>query len=161
MLQSIAEKVENTGFSLYLAESAWAFPTIETIHVIFLVLVVGSIFVVDLRLIGASSRQRSVRALSQEVLPLTWIGFAVAAITGLAMFASRATSYIENTAFLIKLGLLALAALNMLAFHFLTYRHVEAWDVDVAPPPLARIAGLLSISLWTGIIFAGRWIGFL
>lgn len=160
-IQSLAETLEATSFSVYLAESAWAFPTVETIHVIFLVLVVGSIYLVDLRLVGLAPRTRSVRALTHDLLPLTWIGFALAALTGAMMFVSRATSYIENTAFLIKVVLLVLAAANMLFFHFGAYRTVAAWDVDVMPPPLARLAGALSLLLWTAVIVAGRWIGFL
>lgn len=161
MIHSLAEQLEGTSFAQYLAESAWAFPTVESIHVLFLVLVVGSIFVVDFRLVGISPSHRSVRDLSREVLPITWAGFAIAALSGLAMFASKATTYLENKAFLIKLVLLAFAGINMLIFHFLTYRSVDRWDVGVSPPRAARIAGGLSLLLWTAIIFAGRWIGFL
>jgi hypothetical protein len=161
MIHALAERLEATSFSQYMAESAWAFPTVETIHVLFLVLVVGSIFVVDFRLVGISPSHRSVRSLSREVLPVTWTGFAIAALSGFAMFASKATTYLDNKAFLIKLALLVLAGLNMIAFHFLTYRSVERWDVGVRPPLAARLAGGLSLLLWTAIIFAGRWVGFL
>ncbi len=56
--------------------------------------------------------------------------------------------------------LLLLAGVNMLLFHFLTYRGVAGWDEQRVTPRSARIAGLLSLAFWTGVIVFGRWIGF-
>ena len=83
-----------------------------------------------------------------------------AVITGLLMFVANATSYIDNTPFLIKMGLLVLAGVNMGYFQLFTYRSVAAWDAVGRPPTKARVAGLLSIVLWTAIVGFGRWIGF-
>jgi hypothetical protein len=55
---------------------------------------------------------------------------------------------------------MALAAVNMLAFHFGAFRRVAEWDDALPPPPAARTAGVLSISLWIAVVFFGRWIGF-
>jgi hypothetical protein len=77
------------------------------------------------------------------------------------MFSAKATDYIANPAFLLKMGLMVLAGVNMLVFHFMTYPTVARWDVDVRPPLPARVAGGLSLTLWTGIVVCGRWIGFI
>jgi hypothetical protein len=53
-----------------------------------------------------------------------------------------------------------LAGVNMAAFHFGAYRRVHEWDEIHPPPRAARLAGTLSIALWIGVIFFGRWIGF-
>ena len=138
----------------------WLFPNIETCHVIALALVFGSILMVDLRLLGIASRDSAVSKLSAECLPYTWCAFLLAAITGTLLFTSRAHTYFYNLQFQLKFAFMALAGVNMAVFHFGVYRHVLEWDSRLPPPRAARLAGALSIALWTAVIFCGRWIGF-
>jgi hypothetical protein len=145
---------------MFMSGSTWAFPTAESIHVFFLVLVVGTIAIVDLRLLGVASRNRSVSQLSNDVLPITWTAFCGAVITGSLLFSSRATHYLVNWPFRIKICLLLLAGLNMLIFHFMTYRNVRRWDNDTVTPSAARVAGGLSLLFWIGVVVFGRWVGF-
>ena len=140
--------------------SSLAFPWLESAHVLAIALVLGTIAIVDLRLLGLASVQRPVTALIRQVLPITWIAFTVAVITGGAMFLSNADTYIHNTPFLVKMGLLALAGLNMVVFHLVTYRGVGQWDASPRTPPGARAAGAISISVWIAVVAFGRWIGF-
>jgi hypothetical protein len=152
--------LENTSLSEFIRESTLAFPLIETVHVIALALVVGSIAIVDLRLLGLASTERSVSGLCREILPWTWGAFVLAVITGALMFASHANDYFANAAFRVKILLLLAAGINMLAFQLITYRGVAAWDRNVALPLPARVAGAVSLTCWVGIVFFGRWIGF-
>jgi hypothetical protein len=140
--------------------SALAFPWLESLHVLAIALVFGTIAVVDLRLLGFASTERPVTVLIRRVLPITWIAFVVAVVTGTAMFISNALTYVDNTAFLVKMALLLLAGLNMLVFHFVTYRTVGTWDASASTPSGARAAGAISISVWVLVIAFGRWIGF-
>jgi hypothetical protein len=152
--------LENTTFSLSIAESDLLFPIIETVHVLALVLVFGSIAMLDLRLLGVSSRDRGILQLAGETLPWTWSAFVVAAISGSLMFASAATSYYDNIPFRIKIALLMLVGLNMLIFHLTAWKSAEDWNQSLPTPRAARIAAGLSLIFWVGVIFAGRWIGF-
>jgi uncharacterized membrane protein len=136
------------------------FPKIECVHVIALATVVGTIFLIDTRLIGLTSMQVSFRRISSRLLPWTWAGFILASITGFMLFASNSVAYYENGAFRLKLLLMILAALNMLYFELVTFRNVAAWDTSAKPPFAARLAGVLSVTLWCGVIMTGRWIGF-
>lgn len=138
----------------------WLFPNVETIHVLSLATVFGSIAMVDLRLIGLASRNSAVSKLSAEVLPYTWIAFIVAVITGTMLFMSKAHVYFYNLQFELKFLCMFLAGVNMAVFHLGAYRHVLDWDNNLPPPTGARIAGVLSLTLWVGVIFFGRWIGF-
>ncbi|HWJ69664.1 MAG TPA: hypothetical protein VNS79_14735, partial [Sphingobium sp.] len=70
------------------------------------------------------------------------------------------TSYMANPYFLIKMGLLILAGLNMAVFHAVTWRTVNDWDNSPVLPTGAKIAGALSLLFWLGVIFFGRAIGF-
>ena len=154
--------LDNTDLaSLVRGDWQWAFPIIETFHVISLALVFGSIVMVDMRLLGLASRNSSVSKLSAEVLPYTWIAFVLAAITGSILFVSNPRIYFHNPQFDLKFLCMFLAGVNMVVFHFGAYRHVLQWDNRLPPPLAARVAGGLSILLWMGVIFFGRWIGFI
>jgi hypothetical protein len=158
-IKSLLQAIQGTPLAVKIAESDLLFPTIETIHVLALVLVVGSISMVDLRLLGRSSH-RGVKELSEEVLPWTWMAFVVAVISGSLMFSSAAVKYAYMPQFQFKLLLIMLAGINMLVFHFLTYRSVGKWGHDSVTPPAARLAGMLSLIFWIGVVTLGRWVGF-
>lgn len=123
-------------------------------------LVVGSIFVVDLRLLGLTWRNRSLSRITDEILPLTWIAFVVAAISGSLMFVSNALVYGKNFYFWAKMALLVVAFVNMLVFHRVTSRDVHALEELPTLPPSARTAGAISLLVWIAVIACGRWIGF-
>ena len=142
-----------------ITESSWMFPTIETIHVIAIATVIGSISVVDLRLLGVASKDRPVSALTQEFLPWTWAAFVLAACSGFLLFSSRAADYMAIAAFTTKFVIMALAAVNMLVFHLTTQRSMAKWDLG-RPAIGARIAGALSLVLWSAIVICGRKVGF-
>jgi hypothetical protein len=152
--------LEAQPFATAIAESGWLFPTIEFVHVVALTLVVGSIAMLDLRLLGVSRKDYGVLELAAQTLPWTWGAFAVALCSGVLMFASAATSYADNMPFRIKLILLALAGINMAIFHVTAYRTAHRWNHQLPTPLAARIAGTLSLTFWIGVIFFGRWIGF-
>lgn len=157
MEQSFFEWLQNTPPAVLVGE-VW-FPYVESAHVVFLAAVAGSILMVDARLLGMASQQLRLSYVAQRLLPVTWIAFVGAAITGGLLFMANATSYIHNTPFLVKMVLLAVLGLNMLYFHLVTYRSVDQWDVG-RPPLAARAAGLISTFLWLGVVAFGRWIGF-
>jgi hypothetical protein len=138
----------------------WLFPIVETLHVISLAMVFGSIVMLDLRLVGTTSRNSAVSRLSSEVLPYTWVAFICAAATGTLLFVSKAHVYFYNLQFQLKFLCMLLAGVNMAVFHFGAFRRVLEWDQRYPPPRAAQLAGALSIALWIGVIFFGRWIGF-
>jgi len=151
------EWLQNSPLAVSISED-W-FPWVESVHVVCLAVVAGSIFLVDSRLIGWTSRHLRFTYVSDRLLPWTWGAFIGAAITGTLMFIAGATNYAHNTPFLIKMGLLVLAAVNMLYFQFVTFRSVQNWDTG-KPIPAARAAGAVSLTVWCLVIGFGRWIGF-
>jgi hypothetical protein len=154
------KSLEDTGFATGVRNSLYLFPLLESVHVMALSFVVGTITVVDLRLLGIASRQRPFERMSAELLGWTWGAFAASAVTGAMMFMTNARVYANDTPFRIKLVLLALAGLNMVAFHLTAGRTVRLWDRQPSAPPLGKIAAALSLALWIAIIFAGRVVGF-
>ena len=152
------EWVQALPLSEYIGFTYW-FPLLESIHVLAIGFVVGSILMVDLRLLGMAAAGYAASRITRELVPWTWGAFVVAVITGTGMFMTRATAYVENPAFQMKLILLILACANMALFQFRTFRDVALWDVGTVPPPAARAAGAVSLALWAGVVLAGRWTG--
>jgi hypothetical protein len=113
----------------------------------------------DLRLLGVASRSSSVSRLSSEVLPWTWAAWCTAALFGTLMFMAKAGTYAGNLQFRLKFVCMGLAAVNMLIFHFGSFRQVARWDSG-EPPVSAKVAGAMSLSLWICVVFFGRWVGF-
>lgn len=159
-IHTLLEALYATGLAAEIRENEFAFPCIESVHVLAVTLVVGSIAVVDLRLLGWASRDRLVSRLCADVLPVTWGAFAVAVLSGFLLFASNAPKYLENPYFRGKLVLIALAGLNMLVFQLVVGRGLPAWDARWPTPRAARLAAVLSLVLWMLVVACGRWIGF-
>jgi hypothetical protein len=151
--------LQGLNFPTQIRESVWLFPTIETVHVFALVLVVGSIMTVDLRLLGLANRDRPFSQVAAEMLPWTWRAFGVAALAGFMMFSSKALTYYGDIPFRLKMICLLLAGINMLLFHGIGTRRLKEWDSGKPPWP-ARIAGATSLLLWILIVASGRWVGF-
>lgn len=156
ILQSLYDSPVGSG----IRESGVLFPWIESIHVLMATTVVGTIAIVDLRLIGYASHRKGARQLILDMLPFTWGAFALAAITGTLLFTSNAVSYAANGPFLSKMVALILAGINMAIFHLTAYRRIGQWNDALPPPRGVRIAGATSLILWIVIVFLGRWIGF-
>lgn len=159
-MQETLEALGASPIGDFMAADPFAFPTVETVHVVAITLVIGFIAILDLRLIGVASTSYPVSRLSRALLPPTWIAFVLAAISGALLFMSQPATYFDNTAFRVKAALIVFAGLNMLAFHLFTMRGVPAWDKEGSLPPAARLAGLLSLLTWIGVVAFGRWIGF-
>src|SRR5689334_12870452 len=103
----------NTGFAKGISQGAVAFPMLESVHVLAIATVVGTITIVDLRLLGYRSHRRGVRQLVRDLLPYTWAAFAVAFLAGSLLFISNAPKYAHNEQFQLKLVLILAAAINM------------------------------------------------
>jgi hypothetical protein len=153
--------LQNLGVSQYIQFSAWAFPVIESLHVVAVAVLFGTILVVDLRLLGTASVSRRISEISRDCLHLTWAAFLLALITGGLMFVSNAQTYWDNDWFRWKIVFIGLAGLNMMLFEFFTTRSMQVWDDGtVSVPAAGKLAGLLSITFWVGVIVCGRMIGF-
>jgi hypothetical protein len=151
---------ENSALADNIRENDLLFPLIESVHVLSICLVVGSILVVDLRLLGFASINRPVSRVASGILPLTWTAFAMAIASGGLLFISNATKYLENGYFVAKIFLILAAGLNMAIFHAISARDLPKWEHETALPLRARLAGGLSILLWVSVVTCGRWIGF-
>jgi hypothetical protein len=163
MMPQLADLIsyfENSRLADNIRENDLLFPFIESVHVLSICLVVGSILAVDLRLLGLASIRRSVSRVTHGILPLTWCAFVVAVASGGLLFISNATKYLGNGFFIAKLFLIGAAGLNMVIFHAISAKDLPRWENETRLPLTARLAGGLSILLWVAVVACGRWIGF-
>jgi hypothetical protein len=160
LLQDLIASIEHGPLGELVRENDLLFPFIESVHVLAVCLVVGSIAVVDLRLLGFASVDRPVGRLMRSILPITVGAFGLAVAAGSLLFISHASKYLENRFFIAKITLIALAGVNMAVFHLIGARNLDQWENDALPPLFARVAGGLSLFLWVSVVACGRWIGF-
>src|ERR1700747_3472558 len=162
MIDSLAfcKWLEQTSVAAAVRESLWLFPAIETVHLLGMAALVGTVAVLDLRLLGWAMRREGGLVLARRLLPWAWAGFAVQVVTGVLLFSSEAVKVYSNPAFRLKMLLIFLAGMHALVFHWTVYRNVASWDDSAVLPVGAKVAGLVSILLWIGVVAAGRFIGF-
>jgi hypothetical protein len=156
----LLQSVESSGLAAWLRGSLYAFPLIESFHVIGLTMVFGTVAIIDLRLLGLASAGRPFATLARETIRWTWAAFALTATTGAMMFSTNALAYYQNLQFRLKMSLLVLAGINIVIFSITAGRRVDRWNADRAAPLSGKLAGALSLLLWIGVIFLGRWVGF-
>ena len=154
------EWLQRTSVAVQIRDSLFTFPVLESIHVVGLALVFGTIAILDLRLLGVASTERAVSRLMSDLLKWTWAAFAVTALTGALMFSTNAVVYFHNTFFRAKMILLVLAAVNMLVFELTARKTMAQWDRSPHTPPIAKVVATVSLVIWVGVIAAGRVIGF-
>ena len=152
--------LNDSQLAVLISENDYLFPWIESIHVLAITIFFGSLALVDLRLMGLAFLEKTIYRVSEAILPLTWIAFGIALITGSLLFISKAITYSHNAFFLAKMCLLICAGINMMIFQKITGRDMADWGVGNHIPLSARLAGLISLLLWISIIIYGRWIGF-
>jgi hypothetical protein len=147
--------LEGTAVALAMRQWLWLYPIVEIVHIVGFVILVGAAFMFDLRLLGLS-RALPVSAMADHLL--RWARWALVLVvpSGTLMFVAHAAEMTSNPAFQLKLGFIAAALLNAGVFHRFPFRAVGDWDTEIAAPLPARLAGVLSLGLWVGVIACGR-----
>ncbi|MFN7985195.1 MAG: DUF6644 family protein [Vicinamibacterales bacterium] len=150
----------STDGSIALHESLYMYPLVESIHVLTLCLFVGMTMIMDLRLTGLALRRIPVADVVERLQPWIFAGFFIMVVTGVLLFYAIPVRSYQNIFFRAKVVFLVLAGLNAWAFHAGIFTHVSTWGRDATPPGRARLAGVASLVLWAGVIFAGRMIAY-
>jgi len=159
-LHGFAEWLDGHAWSTALHESLWMYPLIESTHVLSLMLFVGMLAMVDLRMLGWAFRQTPVSELTGRLLPWSVAGFVVMVSTGVLLFYAIPVRTAHSVWFRVKVVLLLLAAVNAWWFHRRVSRDRQRWDGLRKPPLPVRLTAAFSLSLWAGVIVAGRMIAY-
>jgi hypothetical protein len=153
--------LEQTPVAARVRESIWLFPAIETLHLLGMAVLVATVGAFDLRLMGLAMRRVRVSELARRLFPWAWTAFAIQVLSGGFLFSSEASRMLVNPAFRIKLILIGLGGVHAFLFRWIACRDMSEWDANRTTPWRGKIAGLVSILIWVGVVAAGRWIGFI
>lgn len=138
-----------------IARWTWVFPVIETLHVLGFTMLVGTVVVLDMRLLGWCLQKLPISRLAKDLSPLIWTGIIVQLTTGPYLFSGDPFEYVQITAFRVKMALLVVA----LIFHFTVIRAATAPERDAEPLGWRRLAAVVSVGLWFSVLLGGMWIG--
>lgn len=158
-LVAIGQAIHEWPLAIFLRRNPIAYPTVESVHLIALALLFGSIVMVDLRILGVS-RDMSVQKLARHALPWTVGAFVLVALSGVLLFIAHADELVSSSTFLVKLGLIGLAGINAILMHVGPYAQVVQWDVATPAPVQARFMAATSIAIWISVIVCGRWLAY-
>jgi hypothetical protein len=150
-----ANPIEALPLARMMRESLWAYPIVETIHIVGFAILVGSVVMFDLRVLGLS-KNLSVRALSRHLLPWSLGALVLIVPTGFLMFSAHAADFLANRTFQLKMALLMAAGINAVIFRTGPYQAVAHWDVATRAPVAAQLSVAASIAIWIAIIACGR-----
>jgi hypothetical protein len=150
--------VDTFPSSVALRESQYLHSWITVAHVVTMAAFAGLIIVMDLRLLGVGHMQLPFSQVQRRLFPWQMVGFTLSAATGLALLYAQPLRYVESIFFWLKIATVGLTFLNALAFELATAFSVDRWDTTTRPPLGARLAGAVSLLLWTAVIVEGRMI---
>ena len=140
-----------TSFFDALRANPWAYPALESVHIVGIALLLGNLVALEVRVFGGAAAL-PVPALARLSLRIAAVGFGLAAVSGLLMFATQPSELLGNRSFVIKMGLLATAGCNAAWFHARGSLH----KLDLT----ARVQMLVSTAIWIGVVVCGRWIAY-
>ena len=155
MIRTLFEFVDAFPSSVAWRESLNGYVYLLTAHVVSMGLVAGVISYWDMRLAGMALKWIPVSKVQSGLFPWLFAGTAVNAGTGIMLVYSQPMRYFGKLLYWIKMGLIVLAGVNAMLFHFTTYRSIAKWDTT-SPPLGAKVAGVLSLAMWACIVAFGR-----
>lgn len=144
------EALEQVGWVKTLGTTGWMYASVSVAHYLFMFWCIGSIAVVDLRVMGVAARNRNAEELSRQLFPWAWTGFALAMVSGFLMFATAAGDWAPSPGFHIKLTLIAVSVL----FAAIIQYSVPKWSRAAEIPTAAKVIALISLLLWIATILS-------
>jgi len=142
--------LQHTAFITWLSDSVVMATFIEVLHYFSLFLLVGSIVLVDLRIMGLAARKRNATELAQDLFPVMWTGLALNFVSGFILFLGDAAAFYYNWVFHIKLGVILVSVV----FGIIVQASVRKWDRPTGIPMGAKLMAFISLALWIGSILA-------
>jgi hypothetical protein len=161
VLLSFAQWIQATDFFTALRGSAYVYPIVLTLHMCGIALFGGMVLMTDLRLLGVSMKKYPIADVVDQFRGLKHLGLLLIVVCGLLMAGAKAEEYYYNLAFWIKMSILSLIIVHAIVFRGSVYRRAAEFDKAPEIPGQAKLAATLSLILWSGMVIAGRTIGYI
>jgi hypothetical protein len=160
-LHNFCSWLEETPVSLAIQTTPWIVPTVQTVHILAIAAVMSSILMIDLRLIGILGRDQPLSRVSARFLPFVWGALPILLVSGIVVIIGEPGRTLENPIFQMKMGLLVAAIIVTLGYQVSLRKDAAFWDLSSGRRGAVKTVAVLSLLLWAGIVFAGRWIAYL
>jgi uncharacterized membrane protein len=151
MLLHFCRWLQNNSFIALVNGTAWTAAALEIVHYFSMFILVGSMVIVDLRVLGLVGRRQNATQLADRLFPWIWASLALNVLSGFFMFAGSATAYYRNDIFYDKMTVFLLA----IVANLIVQKKMRAWNQLPAMPAWAKLIAVVSIGLWIGAIIAG------
>jgi hypothetical protein len=155
---NIFESLETTFIANWLIDSLYGYPVMLVLHGIGMSIVIGILFIFNLRLVGLFNNIEV--APFKSLMKLAWAGFILNFVSGCILFVQKATSFVQNWAFLVKIAGVIIATVIAVIAHKTLCRQAELWDSEKAIVFSAKVLAFVSLGLWSVVIVAGRLVGY-
>lgn len=142
------EGLQHAGWVRTLATSRPLFGLVSVVHYSAVFFCVGTIVLLDLRILGVADRHQALSALARQLRPWIWIGFGSVVVSGFLLFAIEAGDYAATTLFRVKVLVIVLAVVSALVVE----RSLPGWDRAPVMPVAARLVAVISLVLWLGAL---------
>jgi hypothetical protein len=159
-LHAISVWLEATPLSLFLQTTEWIIPTVQTIHIVSIAAVISSVLVIHLHTLGFAMRSRSSAQLARRFLPWIWTALVVLLLTGTILVIAEPGRSLPNFMFQLKMVLILVAVALTVFYQQPLRRDPAFWDATRARRVSANAIAVVSLCVWVGIVFAGRWIAY-
>lgn len=159
-IESVSSWLATTQTSLVIQEISWVIPTVQTIHILGIAVVIGSILLLDLRMLGLVMPGQPTAAVAQRFLPWIWWTALVLLLSGSILIVGEPERSLPNLTFQIKMGLLLAVLMLTAVFQWGLRRDPQYWERTMLRLTSVRLIAVISLLLWIAIVFAGRWIAY-
>ena len=160
LLRDLSKWLAATSLSHTIQTNGWVIPTLQTIHILSVAVLFSSAILVDLRFYRALQRDVPLADVARRFLPTIWPVLLILLITGSLLIIGEPRRSLLNNTFYLKMALLAVAVLLTLALQWSLRAEPEFWERDRRRRIAGQLAATVSILVWCGILFAGRWIAY-
>ena len=159
-LDRFCEWLKVTPFSVALQSAAWAVPLVQTIHILAIGAVIGSGLMIALRTLGWVAPDQTLASANLRFLRVIWWSLPVLLLSGLLMISAEPARSLENPAFLLKMALLVVSIGVNLGYQAPLKQDPGFWELSQRRRRLGQLLAFVSLALWVGVIFSGRWIAY-
>jgi len=159
-LTEISLDIQKTWLSALIDQHFWVIPIIQTIHILAIAAVFGSVVMTNLRILQLAGNSRTMTETVRRYLPWIWWGLLVLLLTGIGMTVGEPVRELTNPVFWIKMILIIVASMISLGFQTSVRRNVARWELTHGGRVLIRVGSSAVIALWCLIMLAGRWIAY-
>jgi hypothetical protein len=160
MISTLSDTLASSKLSAVLQETEWVVPAVQTVHILSVATVISSATFVSLRLLNVNARELTGNQVALRFLPLIWWTLPVLLVSGSLLIIAEPARSLGNPAFYVKMALLLAASALTLTYQWPLRAHGDFWERSGARVATTKLIALVSLTLWVGVIVAGRFIAY-